>query len=180
MGFFDGVSGVSPDAPYPRGGPWDPPSAEFPRVAASAVVLARTEVVAVAITAIWAFTAGFEFWVHALFRHDGRALEKQPDDQVLHVGLQFADGRKVANVGPVAEPAGSVPAGLILRPRSFGGGRRHQDRSYWVWPLPPAGPLSFFCEWAAFGIPESHADVDAQLILDAAAHSVQVWPEGNG
>jgi hypothetical protein len=180
MGFFDGVSRISPDTPYPRGGRWDPPSAEFPRVAASAVLLARTEVVAVAITAIWAFTAGFEFWVQAQFRHDGLALEEQPDDQSLHVGLQFADGRKVADVGRVPEPAGSDPGGLILSPRSFGGGRRHQDRSYWVCPLPPAGPLSFVCEWAAFGIPESHAEVDAQLVVDAARHSVQIWPEDNG
>jgi hypothetical protein len=132
MGFFDGVSRVSPDTPYPRGGRWDPPSAEFPRVATSAVLLARTQVVAVGIRAIWAFAAGFEFWVHAQFRHDGPALERRPDDQSLHVGLQFADGRKAANVGRVAEPAGSILAGLVLSPHSFGGGRRHQDRSYWV------------------------------------------------
>jgi hypothetical protein len=179
MGFFDSVSRGNPGQPYPKGDPWDPPSVEFPHVAASAVLLARTEVVAVAITAIWAFTAGFEFWVHAQFRHDGHALQRQPEDQSLRIGVQFADGRKVANVGRVPERAGSVPAGLILSPHSFGAGRRHQDRSYWVWPLPPAGPLSFVCEWAAFGIPESRAEVDARLVLDAARHSVQIWPAGN-
>lgn len=136
--------------------------------------------VAVALTAIWAFKAGFEFWIKAQFRHDGPALETCPDDQSLHVGLQFADGRRVANVGNVSEPAGSVPAGLILSPRSSGGGRRHRNRSYWVWPLPPAGPLTFVCEWAAFDIPEQRAEVDAQLILNAAQRSVQVWSEGNG
>jgi len=45
------------------------------------------------------------------------------------------------------------------------------------WPLPPAGPLEFVCEWPAFGIAESRAGIDARLILDAARHSVRLWPE---
>jgi hypothetical protein len=48
-----------------------------------------------------------------------------------------------------------------MNPVSFGGGHLHQDRSYWVWPLPPVGPLTFMCEWAAFDIPEMLADTDA-------------------
>jgi hypothetical protein len=31
-----------------------------------------------------------------------------------------------------------------------------------------AGPLEFVSEWPAFGIPETRASIDAQLILDAA------------
>jgi hypothetical protein len=123
---------------------------------------------------IWAFRAGFEFWIKAQFRHPGPALERQPDERSLHVGVQFADGKKAANVGRVPDPAGSVSAGLIMRPVSFGGGHRHQDRSYWVWPLPPAGPLTFVCQWAAFDIPEMRAGTDAQLIVDAAGRSIQI------
>jgi hypothetical protein len=43
MGFFDDVSRIGADTPYPRGGQWDHPEAEFPSVAASALLLARTE-----------------------------------------------------------------------------------------------------------------------------------------
>jgi hypothetical protein len=179
MGFFDDVP---PGLERPgRGGAWDLPEAEFPRVAvADALVLARTQEVAVAVTVIWAFRAGFEFWVRAQFRHPGPALADQADDQSLHIGVQFADGRKVANVEGVPRAAGSVPGGLILRPLGFGGGLRHRGRSYWVSPLPPAGPVTFACEWAAFGIGEKRAEADAQLILDAAARSVRLWPEDNG
>ena len=120
------------------------------------------------------------FWIKARFRHPEPALERRPDDQSLHVGLRFADGKKAANVGRVPEPAGSAATGLIMNPVSFGGGHRHQDRSYWVWPLPPVGPLTFVCAWAAFDIPEMRAGTDAQLIVDAAKRSVQIWPADHG
>lgn len=59
-GFFDDVPPVL-ERPG-RGSPWDLPTAECPRAAvADALVLARTEKVAVAVTAIWAFRAGFEW-----------------------------------------------------------------------------------------------------------------------
>jgi hypothetical protein len=176
MGFFDDAIRPAPDEPGPQGHPWDPPAAELAKAGASALLLARTEVVAVAVTAVWAFRAGFEFWVEAWFHRPGLALQDASDEQSLHVGVQFADGRKVANVGAVPDPAGSVAGGLTLSPRSFGGGHWQKNRTYWVWPLPPAGPLAFVCEWAAFGIPESRAEIDAQLILDAAADSIQLWP----
>jgi hypothetical protein len=84
------------------------------------------------------------------------------------------------DVSRVPEPAGSVPTGLSMNPVSFGGGHRHQDRSYWVWPLRPAGPLTFICAWAAFDIPEMRAGTDAQLIADTATRSVQIWPADHG
>jgi hypothetical protein len=176
MGFFDDAPRPRPDEPAPQGHPWDPPAAELAKAGASALLLARTEVVAVAITAVWAFREGFEFWVGAQFRRRGLALQDTSDEQSLHLGVQFADGRKVANVGRLPDPAGSAAGGLILSPRSFGGGHWQKNRTYWVWPLPPPGPLAFVCEWAAFGIPESRAEIDAQLILDAAADSIQLWP----
>jgi hypothetical protein len=84
-------------------------------------------------------------------------------------------GRPRTRAGSQA-PLARSQRGPILNPVSFGAGRRHLDRSYWVWPLPPAGPLTFACEWAAFGIPEARAGTDAQPILDAARRSVQLWP----
>ncbi len=46
-----------------------------------------------------------------------------------------------------------------------------------MWPLPPSGPVTFVCEWPAFGINESHSDIDAQFILDVAARATQLSPE---
>jgi hypothetical protein len=155
---------------------------EFPRVAVSGLMLAQTEAVAVAVTAIWAFKAGFEFWISALFRQEGVALERRRGEQALHIGVQFADGRKVGNAGSVPSPAGSVADGLILSPLSLGGGLWQKSRTYWVWPLPPPGPLTFVCKWTGLGIAEQRAVTDGGLILDAARLSYQLWPdsESNG
>jgi hypothetical protein len=34
--------------------------------------------------------------------------------------------------------------------------------------------------WPTFGIAESRAGIDAQLILDAAGRSFRLWPENDG
>jgi hypothetical protein len=49
-----------------------------------------------------------------------------------------------------------------------------------MWPLPPAGPLEFVCEWPAHVIPETRAGLEAQLVLDAAGRSTRLWPDGEG
>jgi hypothetical protein len=65
-------------------------------------------------------------------------------------------------------------------PYAFGGGPRLQFSRWWAWPLPPHGPLEFVCEWPPAGITETRAGIDAQLILDAARASIQLWPERDG
>lgn len=175
MRFFEEIPAQWSSGP-PTDPLWDPPIGEFPHVAVSdALLLARTESVAVAVTAVWAFKEGFEFWVSTQFRNSTPSISEETDSQSLHIGLEFADGRKVANVRTVPSPAGSVPNGLLMRVLGMGGRQHHRNRSYWVWPLPPPGPLAFVCEWATYDISERRAEIDAQLILDAAAHSIKVW-----
>lgn len=176
MSFFDDAPSTPSDLQH--GGSWDRPFAQFPHVALTdTLLLARTNEVAVAVEAIWAFKSGFEFWLKMLFRAPAPAPDEQTNHQSLHIGLQFADGRRVANVSKVPDPVGSVAAGLLMKPVSFGGGQYYRSRSYWVWPLPPAGPLVFACEWPAFHIGEQQVTVDANLILDASDRSFQVWPD---
>jgi hypothetical protein len=74
--------------------------------------------------------------------------------------------------GPGAD---EQPDGPVLREFMGGRGPRSMLSRWWAWPLPPAGGLEFVAEWAEFGIPETRARMDAQLILDAAARSVQLW-----
>lgn len=51
-----------------------------------------------------------------------------------------------------------------------GGGMSRANRSeqdYVVWPLPPAGPLAFVCEWPANDIPVTRVEIDGTAILRA-------------
>jgi hypothetical protein len=47
-----------------------------------------------------------------------------------------------------------------------------------VQPLPPPGPLAFVCAWPGRGIPESRVEIDAGLVLDAAAAAHPFFDSG--
>ena len=55
-----------------------------------------------------------------------------------------------------------------------GAGRWHQG--FWMWPLPPIGPLFFVCEWPAAEIPLTRVEVDSQPLRDAAGRSRELFP----
>jgi hypothetical protein len=46
----------------------------------------------------------------------------------------------------------------------------------WLWGLPPPGPLTFACQWPTEQIPPSQAELDAGLVLAAAARARILWP----
>ena len=187
MSFFDDL----PPEPEPHRvhHPWDPPDAEFPGVVPfSALILGRTERAAVAVTGLSAYSGGFEIFVTARFRPDPEAGpgDREPGRpgpggarRSFRFGMQLADGTRVIGQHGGPDP-GTEPDGPILRAFLGGGGPRSSFWRWWMWPLPPGGPLEFVCEWPALGIPETRAGLDAQLILDAAGRSTRLWPDGEG
>jgi hypothetical protein len=190
MGFFDDLPAPEP-APPRRHRPWEPPEAEFPGIVpVDTLVIGRSEQVAVAVTGLSAFSTGVEIFLTARIRpSDGRPEEHLPGGprdlaaarRSFRFGLQFADGSKAAgSPGDRGRDRDSEPTGPVLFPFAGGGGPRSFVSRWWTWPLPPAGPLEFVCEWPAFGIAESRAGIDAQLILDTAGRSVRLWPENDG
>lgn len=190
MGFFDDVPASEPEPPR-RHHRWDPPEAEFPGIAGiDTLVLARTDQVAVAITGLSAYSTGVEIFLTARIRpsatHPEEHLPGGPRDlaasrRSFRFGLQFADGGKaVGRPGGPRPDRESEPAGPVLYPFAGGGGPHSFISRWWTWPLPPAGPLEFVCEWPAFGIAESRVGIDAQLILDAAKRGIRLWPESEG
>lgn len=188
MGFFDDVPAPEPEPPR-RHHPWDPPEAEFPGIVPiNTLQLGRTEQAAVAITGISAYATGYEIFVTARVRPgaDGgprSGMPGAPGDpaaarRAVRFGMQLPDGVKVIGQHVGGGPDhDSQPAAPILRTFMGGGGPRSHFSRWWAWPLPPAGPLEFVFEWPAFGIPETRARIDAQLILDAAGRSIALWPE---
>jgi hypothetical protein len=183
MGFFDELPAPEPEPPRRRHHPWNPPEAEFPgRVATDTLLLGRTEQIAVAITAISAYAAGFELFVTARIR-PGTPGDPGAARKSFRFGMQLADGTKVISphgLGRGRPDLDSEPAGPVLLPFMGGGGPHSMFSRWWAWPLPPSGPLGVICEWTDFGIPETRADIDAQLILDGARRSIRLWSEDEG
>ena len=188
MGFFDELPAPEPE-PARRHHPWEPPEAEFPGIVPiDTVVLGRTDQVAVAVTGISAFSAGIEIFLTARIRPSADRQDHLPGGprdlaasrRSFRFGLQLADGSKAVGRGGHRPDRDSEPGGPVLWVFAGGGGPHSFVSRWWAWPLPPKGPLEFVCEWPTFGIAESRASLDAQLILDAADRSIRLWPEDEG
>jgi hypothetical protein len=159
----------------------------LPGVAALELVLASNERAAVYLGRCSVYPTGFELEVHVLVRESADELDPSLNgvyhrpgrgstyEEMLRFGIAFSDGRKVTNVDGLphgaAEPSDPVLWGMG---GAGGGGRWRQD--FWVWPLPPPGPVGFVCEWPAAGIALSRHQVDAQILLDAAARARRLFP----
>jgi hypothetical protein len=166
--------------------PWDPPETEFPAVVPiDTLPFARSEQAAVAIIGLSAYSQGFEIFIARRIRPDLPGLDEDPTPEMrgrVRADLPFfslllSDGTKVV---PGTSHGESEPTGPILRSRGGGGSTHAQFFRWWAWPLPAKGPLEFVCQWPMYEIAEARVSIDAQLILDAAARSIQIWPEHGG
>jgi hypothetical protein len=166
--------------------PWERPETEFGVLVPGGILqFDRPEPTGVAITALWAYSNGFEFMVTRILPPDGPGFDRlrgHTSDggrmgpavhENLMTGLEFADGSQV--LGHVPSPAGAdeEPPSRVVDMLGGGGGHRGDVR-WWTWPLPPPGRLDFICQ---LGAAETRVSMDAQLILDASQRSAQAWPD---
>lgn len=109
----------------------------------------------------------------------------------LKWGFELADGRRATNVDlPLGHalpdepgPPRFVPYFPVSKPDrpvlvggGGGGSERSVDRDYWLWPLPPPGPLRVACQWLDQGIELAIQDLDTESLLEAAARAQPIWP----
>lgn len=170
-----------------------PPDSVLPATVPAELLLARNDRAAVFVGRCAVYPEGFEFDVRVLAADDEIGLDPSlngvyqrpgtgPEGTyptMLRFGVEFADGRKATNVGPGFSRAGD-PQGPVLWGSGGGGSGSSWRQTFWVWPLPPPGPLSFVCEWPAAGIPLSRAQIDGQGIIDAAARAQTIFPDQAG
>lgn len=179
--------------------PWaGPPETELGTVVPMRAVLAFGTGVAIAMTDCVAFSTGFEIGftvkakepidVSSMFHHPRHRPGKPLPDDLLRIGVQFADGRKGTSVG---HPGGrqfadymqakregreaEMPPGPLLMMRGGGGGGRSWQQRFWVWPLPPEGSITIACEWPAMGVTLTTHALDAGEIRRAARTSRKLW-----
>ncbi len=169
------------------------PQGVFPGVLALELVLARTEKVAIVIPRVYGYPEGFEIELRVISGPDGAELDSRlyraglagrldlddqglPPPEMFRFAVEFADGSRVTNTMPFAKDLHVQPGGPVMHAQGGGGGAGNWRQFLWVWPLPPAGSLTFVCEWPALQIPVTRRTVDAQDILDAAARSEVLFP----
>lgn len=189
-----------PEAEH-RQPPWfGPPHGTLPGVVALELVLAKTDKVAVYVSRLLGYPTGFGFDLmtasapgqHELdldpmlfgrHRRRTRRGEQELDPDLLRIGVQFSDGAKATNIGGSGYDQDPPPGPVMHSGGGGGGGGGGSDwhQTNWVWPLPPPGPLSFVCQWPAAEIALTRAQIDAELILDAAGRAQDLFPDhGSG
>jgi hypothetical protein len=162
------------------------------------VVIGRSERGVVVLTNAFVHSTGVNFEVRAAARgltdrESQRLFHDQhnpPDDDdpapaFLRIGFELADGSRVSNLGERRRrwrtPDQGPPDGPILTHHGGGGGsggagRASMSHGFWLWPLPPAGPLSAFCEWPVVEIALSTVEVDGRRLREAAQRVTKLWP----
>jgi hypothetical protein len=170
---------------------WMEPPAVLPGLVGEVLVLAHTDAAAVAITGLGGYPTGFSFRLRVLLRrekpvshgfdlslemHRWRGRRGSPPPEFLRLGVQFADGSMISNMDSLPFDEPDEPAGPQLVETSGAGDLRGYEFPYWVWRLPPPGPVIFTCQWLAYEIQGARAQIDAQRIRDAAARSIYPWP----
>jgi hypothetical protein len=187
MSFF-GQEPPPPPPPEPEYRPpaWSgAPENVLPAAVAINAILARTDRVGVWISDARVYPTGLSFAV-ALVRREPQDLHDRPHHPFLmhgpaqdgdpRFGVAYADGRKAVAGAPGPRTAGEERS-IVLSQGGGGGSQRRWEGRFWLWPLPPEGPLTFAFTWPEEGIGETTVEVDAGPIRDAAGHVVELWPD---
>jgi hypothetical protein len=171
---------------------WGPSPAELGICVPQNVLLAQSDRAYVGITHVFAYSAGVQLEfvafgrgvkqaeVHSLFHGMHRLGGEEAPDTFLRLGVELADGTRASNLGGWRHSLDEQPDAPVFHPHGGGGGssggRTFSTRpGYWLWPLPPSGPLRIWCEWPALDIPLSSAELDASALVAAAERSEQIW-----
>ena len=182
---------AEPGPPAPYGPPiWTGPSELVLGTWISAQqLIAKTETFAVALRGLCAYPNGFEVHVSFLGRPPVGPRQGQAFFHAYHsgrgprFGFEFADGRRA---GPTASPIGKdlpkddagIPTVPVLMPRGGGGGGGEWKQAFWVWPLPPNGPLTLFFDWPDRNITEISVALDGTAVRHGGEQATELWPSG--
>ncbi len=193
MSFFDSIPQPPPPEPEQWRRPsWMRPDTVIPASVPAELLLFCTDEVAVSVGSVRAYPNGFEFTVHARLRRVDTEIGPSGDpfswhrrfrgahapDDVLRLGVLYADGRRTATTSGHLLPAGDSDDGeLVLSQQGGGGSARAWDQDFWVHPLPPDGPVTLVASWLEHAVTETRADLDGTEIRAAAARAVRLWPD---
>ena len=188
--FFDSPEPDSQEDDYVQPEWLGPPSNELGRTVSLDADLVRSPDLAVAIRGAHVFSTGLLFQLVALVRTSGFGGNEVFDAIVgdsgsengLRFGVLLGDGTKATTID--AFPEGDwdeeteeelAPSAPVLAVHGAGGSGLGQTATFWLWPLPPPGELTFVIEWQAMGTPLTWRSVETAPLLAAADGSDPLW-----
>lgn len=161
-------------------------------------MLARSSQAAILMRHLVVYPTGFEVRVECFILQPPADLEdlmgfeglpyytkKSPDrsrlpEGLFRFGIRFSDSSKVTTVQDYfvqaqREPEPDHP--MMIPVGSGSHGPRKLSSGFWIWPLPPPGPMFLVCEWPALGISFTRQELDSAAIREAAMKSVPIWSD---
>jgi len=154
-------------------------------------VLTAGDEAVVVLSSCVAYTTGFQLVVGIRRKNEppplaNPRLHRDMPETSMEIGVRFTDGRETSPARDAAQrraffdavAAGSdppLPAGPMIGSGGGGGGGRRWDWTYWIWPLPPDGPMTVIARWPAGRVPDGEIQVDGSAIRMAGERSEKLW-----
>jgi hypothetical protein len=150
------------------------------------IVLVRSDSAYVALSDFEAFPTGLQFSFVSHVREEPEERGGRLGHRLLflaqgglRLGVAFADGRKaVAEHHMGREPSGDPNQPVLRLGGGIGSASEHHMR-FWLWPLPPPGPLTWVTQWPDRNLPVNSTEVDATILQVAAGEAEQLWEIDN-
>jgi hypothetical protein len=177
MSFFDAPA--PPPPPIPPQRPWPEwlkaPEGWLGGFVPVRLVLARTADLVITVGPFEAFPTGIRFALKVRSRESIHASAALAGG--MQLGVAFPDGSKWQGMSAGRRTSlETLPPAPNVTPMGGRGNGSDSQLDLWLWPLPPAGPITFALCWPARGIAETTAQVDGALLRAAAAEAQQLWP----
>ena len=184
------------EGPPPNPPAWGgPPDDEVGVAVGARMVIASQPRLFIALTDCVAYSNGFTFGIAVRSKDTIRgewmgfpAPGKEPDWEAgIQIGIRFSDGRDTRG-GQGPNPAlmdyyrewsegkdPAEPTGPVIGQMGGGGSDNRYDFTYFVWPLPPDGPVTITCKWPARGLQTAGKELNGTAIRTAGLKSRSVW-----
>ena len=166
-----------------------PPANVLTRAVPLELVIVRTDKVAVVVRNLVAYTDGIEFTLSIRLRPPRSVFPSHPlglgpggdkhRDDLLRFGVQFADGVKATTLQSFVGRRPDEEPRIWLSQNGGSGGAERWELGFWLWPLPPHGPLTFVVAWLGENVTETRAELDTGPIREAAAQAEVLWEPSN-
>ncbi len=147
--------------------PWfGPPGDEVGVPVHTRVVLASQPRLFIAVTDCVAYSSGFSIAI---------AIRSKDNlhDPGVQIGVRFSDGQAALAEGLIGDLDNQPGPFISLQAGSGGGGTANFN--YFIWPLPPDGPVMITCKWPARGLQAAGKELNGAAIRAAGLKSHSVW-----